>query len=98
MNGEIETARAAAAAALSTEGIHSLGGGVYAEAATYEGTEKFVGVVVGPQDIKVHVVAHYPLASPLPELAGEVREKVIKATEVERVEVIVEDLRSDEGL
>jgi len=98
LSGEIEHARVAAEASLSVEGVHSLGSGLYAEAATYEGTGKFVGVVVGSQDIRVHIVVCYPLASSLPELTDEVREKIMKATDAERVEVVVEDLKSDEDL
>jgi hypothetical protein len=72
----IELARAAAGAALATEGVHSLGRGRYAEAATYEGSEKVSGVVVGPEDLEIHIVARYPLPRPIPEIAESIRERV----------------------
>jgi hypothetical protein len=72
----IQLARVAAAAALATEGIHSLGTGRYAEAATYDVGEKVSGVVVTPEEVEIHVVARYPLVRPIPELAESLRERV----------------------
>ncbi len=34
-----------------------MGRGRYVEAATYEGSEKVLGVVVGPEDLEIHIVA-----------------------------------------
>ena len=67
----IELARAAAEAALATEGVHSMGRGRYVEAATYEGSEKVSGVVVKPDELEIHIVARYPLPSPIPEIRRE---------------------------
>ena len=39
-----------------------MGRGRYAEAATYEGSEKVLGVVVGPEDLEIHIVARLPVA------------------------------------
>lgn len=93
----LELARAATEAALTTEGVHSLGTGRYAEAATYEGTEKVSGVVVSPDEVKVHIIANYPLARPIPELSEDIRERVAARTEGRRVEVVVEDLEVAEN-
>lgn len=81
-----------AAAALATEGIRALGTGRFAEAATYGAGEKVSGVVVTPEDIEVHVVAEYPLAKPIPELAESIRERVGSRAEGRRTVVVVEDL------
>ena len=56
----LQLARAASEAALATEGVHSMGRGRFVEAATYEGGEKVSGVVVGPEELEVHIVARYP--------------------------------------
>lgn len=88
----IELARAAAGAALATEGVHSLGRGRYAEAATYEGSEKVSGVVVGPEDLEIHIVARYPLPRPIPEIAESIRERVAPEAGGRKTMVVVEDL------
>ena len=88
----IELARAAAGAALATEGVHSLGRGRYAEAATYEGSEKVSGVVVGPEDLEIHIVARYPLPRPIPEIAESIRERVAPEAGGRKTTVVVEDL------
>ena len=98
-NGILELARAAGEAALATEGVHSLGTGRYAEAATYEGAEKFTGVVVKPDELEVHIVARYPLARPIPELARLIRERVAAESGGRRTLVVVEDIKvAHEGL
>ena len=100
MAEEIELARAASLAALATEGVHSLGKGRFAEAATYEGGEKVSGVVVRPDEVEVHIVARYPLPRPIPEIAGSIIERVAPEAGGRRTTVVVEDLEvaDDEGL
>jgi uncharacterized alkaline shock family protein YloU len=97
---QIELARAASLAALATEGVHSLGKGRFAEAATYEGSEKVSGVVVKPDEVEVHIVARYPLPRPIPEIAQSIRERVAPEAGGRRTTVVVEDLEvaNDEGL
>ena len=53
-------------AALATEGVYSMGRGRFVEAATYEGSEKVSGVAVTPEVLEIHIVARYPLPSPIP--------------------------------
>ena len=88
----IELARAAAVAALATEGVHSMGRGRYVEAATYEGSEKVSGVVVGPEDLEIHIVVRYPLPRPIPEIAESIRERVAPEAGGRKTMVVVEDL------
>ena len=92
MANELQVARAVADTALSTEGIHSLGTGTFAEVATYEGADKVLGVIVTEEEVEVHVVALYPLQSPIPELAERVRQKVAPEVESRRIDVVVEDI------
>jgi hypothetical protein len=96
----IQLARVAAAVALATEGIHSLGTGRYAEAATYDVGEKVSGVVVTPEEVEIHVVARYPLVRPIPELAESLRERVSPEAGGRKTNVVVEDLEvaADENL
>jgi uncharacterized alkaline shock family protein YloU len=96
----IQLARAATEAALATEGVHSMGRGRYVEAATYEGSEKVSGVVVGPEDLEIHIVAKYPLPKPIPEIAENIRERVTPLAGGRRTRVVVEDLEvaEDESL
>ena len=96
MSDGIQLARAAIEAALATEGVHSMGRGRYAEAATYEGSEKVSGVVVGPEDLEIHIVATYPLPSPIPEIAENIRERVASQAGGRRTTVVVEDLEVGE--
>lgn len=92
MAEEIELARAASLAALATDGVHSLGKGRFAEAATYEGGEKVSGVVVRPDEVEVHIVARYPLPRPIPEIARSIMERVAPEAGGRRTTVVVEDL------
>lgn len=92
MANELQVARAVADTALSTEGIHSLGTGTFAEVATYEGADKVLGVLVTEEEVEVHVVALYPLQSPIPELAERVRRKAAPEVESRRIDVVVEDI------
>lgn len=96
----IQLARVAAVAALATEGIHSMGRGRYVEAATYEGSEKVSGVIVGPEELEIHVVARYPLPRPIPEIAESIRERVASEAGGRKTTVVVEDLEvaADENL
>jgi uncharacterized alkaline shock family protein YloU len=97
---EIQLARAASVAALATEGVHAMGRGRYAEAATYEGPEKVSGVVVKPDDIEVHVVVRWPLPKPIPEIAESIRERIGPQAGDRKTNVVVDDLEvgADEGL
>lgn len=92
MADALQLARAASDAALATEGVHSLGTGRFAEAATYGAGEKISGVVVSLDRVEVHIVASYPLDKPIPELAQEVRERVAPEVEGRETEIVVEDL------
>ena len=96
----IQLARAATEAALATEGVHSMGRGRYVEAATYEGSEKVSGVVVGPEDLEIHIVARYPLPRPIPVIAEDIRERVAPEAGGRRTRVVVDDLEvaEDENL
>ena len=96
MSDRIQLARAASVAALATEGVHSMGRGRYVEAATYEGSEKVSGVVVGPEDLEIHIVARYPLPRPIPEIAENIRERVALQAGGRRTMVVVEDLEEGE--
>jgi hypothetical protein len=88
----LQVARAATEAALATEGVYSMGRGRFAEAATYEGSEKVSGVVVGPEELEIHIVARYPLPKPIPEIAEEIMERVAPQAGGRRTNVVVEDL------
>jgi uncharacterized alkaline shock family protein YloU len=92
LSDRIHLAKAATEAALTTEGVHSMGRGRYVEAATYEGSEKVSGVVVGPEDLEIHIVAGYPLPRPIPEIAENIRERVAPQAGGRRTRVVVEDL------
>ena len=73
-----------------------MGRGRYAEAATYEGSEKVLGVVVGPEDLEIHIVARYPLPRPIPEITENIRERVAPQAGGRRTRVVVEDLEVGE--
>ena len=96
MSDGIQLARAALEAALATEGVYAMGRGRYVEAATYEGSEKVSGVVVGPEDLEIHIVARYPLPRPIPEIAENIRERVAPQAGGRRTRVVVEDLEVGE--
>ncbi len=100
MIDDLRLARAVQDAVLAVDGVYSLGVGRYAEAATYGPGEKVMGVVVGPAEIRVHVVAHYPLTEPIPALAERVRERVASKAGDRTTTVVVEDLKvaQDESL
>ena len=92
MIDDLQLARAVREAALATTGVHSMGPGRYAEAATYGAGEKVTGVVVDPDEVRVHIIARYPLTEPLPALANRVREKVALRAGGRPALIIVEDL------
>jgi hypothetical protein len=77
-----------------------MGRGRYVEAATYEGSEKVSGVVVGPDDIEIHIVAMYPLPRPIPDIAENIRERVAPEAGGRKTRVVVDDLEvaEDESL
>jgi len=77
-----------------------MGRGRFVEAATYEGSEKVSGVVVGPEDLEIHIVATYPLPEPIPEIAENIRERVAPEADGRKIRVVVEDLKvaEDESL
>ena len=77
-----------------------MGRGRFVEAATYEGSEKVSGVVVGPEDLEIHIVARYPLPRPIPEIAETIRERVAPQAGGRRIRVVVENLEvaEDESL
>jgi hypothetical protein len=80
LDDDLRLARAVSEAALATEGVYSLGTGRYVEAATYGPGEKVTGVVVGPDEVRVHIVVRYPLPEPIPALAERVRERAASRT------------------
>ena len=92
MADDLQLARAISEAVLATEGVYSLGVGRYAEAATYGVGEKVTGVVVGSDEVRVHIVASYPLVEPIPALAERVRDRVASEVEGRITTVVVEDL------
>jgi uncharacterized alkaline shock family protein YloU len=100
LTDDLQLARAVSEAALTTSGVYSLGTGRYAEAATYGAGEKVSGVVVNPDEVRVHIVARYPLVEPIPALAERVRERVNSRVEGRTTTVVVEDLEMvrDENL
>jgi hypothetical protein len=73
-----------------------MGRGRYVEAATYEGSEKVSGVVVGPEDLEIHIVARYPMPRPIPEIAESIRERVAPQAGGRKMRVVVEDLEVGE--
>lgn len=96
MADELQLARVAHDATLATEGVLSMGSGRYAEVATYGPGEKVYGVVVSPQEVAIHIVARYPIAGSLPELAERIRERVAPEMEGRSATVVVEDIGMDE--
>jgi uncharacterized alkaline shock family protein YloU len=97
---DLQLARAVSEAALTTNGVYSLGTGRFAEAATYGAGEKVSGVVINPGEVRVHIVARYPLVEPIPALAERVRERVNSRVEGRITTVVIEDLEMvrDENL
>jgi hypothetical protein len=57
-------------------------------------------VVVGPEELEIHIVAAYPLPKPIPEIAESIRERVAPQAGGRRTRVVVEDLEvaEDESL
>jgi hypothetical protein len=100
LDDDVRLARTVSEAALATEGVYSLGTGRYVEAATYGAGEKVTGVVVGPDEVRVHIVVRYPLPEPIPALAERVRERAALRAGGRATTVVVEDLEvvPDENL
>ncbi len=100
MAEDLRLARTVSEAVLATNGVYSLGTGRYAEAATYGAGERVIGVVVAPHEVRVHIVVRYPLAEPIPALAGRIREQVFSMAGGRATTVVVEDLEvaQDENL
>lgn len=97
MADEVQIARAVFDEALATNGVHSLAtGGPFAEIATYGPGETVQGVVVRDDEVEVHIVADYPPAAPLPQLAENIREKVDPIVEGRKTTVVVADVAEDE--
>lgn len=92
MANELQVARAVADTALSTEGVHSLGTGSFAEIATYGPGEKVLGVIVTEDYVEVHIIALYPPESSIPDLVHDIRQKLMPKAESRRVDVVVEDV------
>lgn len=92
MADDLQLARAAADAALAIKGVHSLGSGLFVEAATYGVGEPVNGVVVTPEKVEVHIVAQYPLSKSIPEIAEDVKKSVAPKAEGRETAVVVEDL------
>ena len=92
MAEDLQLARAASEAALAT--------GRFVEVATYGAGEKVTGVVVGPEEVRVHIVVRWPLPEPIPALAERVREKVAPGAPGRATTVVVEDVEvvRDENL
>lgn len=100
VNEDLGAAAAAATAALSTTGVHSLGYGHYVEAATYGAGEKVLGVIADSKKIEVHVVALYPPApenGSLVKVAQKVRERVSEHAGGREVSVVVDDVEEVGG-
>jgi len=97
---DLQLARAASEAALATDGVYALATGRFVEAATYGAGEKVTGVVVGPDEVRVHIVVSWPLPEPIPALAERVREKVAPGALGRTTTVVVEDVEvvRDENL
>jgi hypothetical protein len=57
-------------------------------------------VVVGPEDLRIHIVARYPLPRPIPEIAESIRERVAPEAGGRKTTVVVDDLEvaDDESL
>lgn len=92
MANDLQVARAVADTALSTEGVHSLGTGSFAEIATYGPGDKVLGVIATDSYVEVHIVALYPLKTSVPDLVHDLREKLEPKAESRRIDVVVEDI------
>ena len=100
MAEDLQLARVASEAALATDGVYALATGRFVEVATYGAGEKVTGVVVGPEEVRVHIVVRWPLPEPIPALAERVREKVAPGALGRTTTVVVEDIEvvRDENL
>ena len=57
-------------------------------------------MVVGPEDLEIHIVARYPLPRPIPEIAESIRSASRRRPAGARPTVVVDDLdvAEDESL
>ena len=104
--GDITVARAAATAVTTLPEVADLSPGQVAEVATYGPGETIQGVAVhrvdGAYDVDVHVIARYTPTTNLQALADRVRRAVAGAVDelgvgpVHRIDVTIDDLRSEE--
>ena len=100
MAEDLQLARAPSEAAPATDGVYALATGRFVEVATYGAGEKVTGVVVGPEEVRVHIVVRWPLPEPIPALAERVREKVAPGALGRTTTIVVEDVEvvRDENL
>jgi hypothetical protein len=49
-------------------------------------------VVVKPDEVEIHIVARYPLPSPIPEISRSIIERVAPRAGDRRIVVVVDDL------
>jgi len=94
LESEARTAERIADQIKRVPGVHSLGRGRFAEAATYGRGKTVRGVVVESESVTVHIVAESPSGLPLPELAERIRRAVTPAPRV--LDLVVEDLHLPE--
>jgi hypothetical protein len=100
LDNDLQLARTVSEAVLATDGVYALGTGRYVEAATYGAGEKVTGVVVGPDDVRVHIVVSYPPPKLITPRAEGIRDRVALRSGGRAVTVVVEDLEvaQDENL
>lgn len=92
LSNDLQLARTVSTTVLATRGVHALGTGRYAEAATYGANDKVLGVVVKPEEMSVHIVAAYPEGVPIPQLITRIKERIAPLIGERKVTVVVEDL------
>jgi hypothetical protein len=90
---DLQLAKTVSEAVLAIDGVYSLGVGRYAEAATYGAGEKVTGVVIDADEVRVHIVARYPLVKSIPALAEHIRARVAPKAQGRTTTVVVEDLK-----
>jgi hypothetical protein len=97
---DLQLARAISEMALATDGVYALATGRFVEVATYGAGDKVTGVFVDPDEVRVHIVARYPLSEPIPALAERIREQIAPRAGGRAATVVVEDIEviQDENL
>jgi uncharacterized alkaline shock family protein YloU len=86
----IPDADAIAVAVSAASGVAALSGGRFGGVGTYLPGRRVTGVVIGDDDLEVHVVGRYGV--PVAEIAAEVRRAVEPYAGDRTVHVIIEDL------